>query len=121
MDDSIKCRFCILHQEGLVGNQCFCLLHLYNTPLQGILSTDLYKLYINPLLDRLETSGLGLKIGNISVSNTACADDIALISEIPDEAQTLVNMATDFAFMEGYQLLAHIVRQVVCRSCTGEA
>jgi hypothetical protein len=55
-------------------------------------------------LDRLETSGLGLKIGNISVSNTACADDIALISEIPDEAQTLVNMATDFAFMEGYQL-----------------
>ena len=70
----------------------------------GILSTDLYKLYINPLLDRLETSGLGLKIGNISVSNTACADDIALISEIPDEAQTLVNMATDFAFMEGYQL-----------------
>ena len=71
----------------------------------GILSTDLYKLYINPLLDRLEASGLGLKIGNISVSNTACADDIALIiSEIPVEAQTLVNMATDFAFMEGYQL-----------------
>ena len=69
-----------------------------------ILSTDLYKLYINPLLDRLETSGLGFKIGNISVSNTACADDIVLISEIPDEAQTLVNMATDFAFMEGYQL-----------------
>ena len=69
------------------------------------MSTDLYKLYINPLLDRLEASGLGLKIGNISVSNTACADDIALIiSEIPVEAQTLVNMATDFAFMEGYQL-----------------
>jgi hypothetical protein len=52
----------------------------------------------------LEASGLGLKIGNISVSNTACADDIALISKIPDEAQTLVNMITDFAFMEGYQL-----------------
>jgi hypothetical protein len=55
-------------------------------------------------LDRLETSGLGLKIGNISVSNTSCADEIVLISEIPDEAQTLVNMATDFAFMEGYKL-----------------
>ena len=55
-------------------------------------------------MDRLETSGLGLKIGNISVSNTARADDISLISETPDEAQTLVNMATDFAFMEGYQL-----------------
>jgi hypothetical protein len=55
-------------------------------------------------LDRLETSGLGLKIGNISVSNTACADDIAMISETPNEAQRLVNMVTDFAFMEGYQL-----------------
>ena len=68
------------------------------------MSTDLYKLCINPLLDRLETSRLGLEIGNISISNTACADDIALISEIPDEAQTLVNMATDFTFMEEYQL-----------------
>jgi hypothetical protein len=65
---------------------------------------DFCNLYINPFLDRLETSGLGLKIGNISVSNTSCADEIVLISEIPDEAQTLVNMATDFAFMEGYKL-----------------
>ena len=55
-------------------------------------------------MDRLETSRLGLKIGNISISNTACADDIALISETPNEAQRLVNMITDFAFMEGYQL-----------------
>jgi hypothetical protein len=61
---------------------------------------DFCNLYINPLLDRLETSGLGLKIGNISVSNTSCADEIVLISEIPDEAQTLVNMATDFTFMK---------------------
>ena len=68
------------------------------------LSTDLYNIFMNPLSDRLEASGLGLKIGNISVSNTACADDIALISKIPYEAQTLVNMITDFAFMEGYQL-----------------
>jgi hypothetical protein len=43
-----------------------------------ILSTDLYNIFMNPLSDRLEASGLGLKIGNISVSNTACADDIAL-------------------------------------------
>ena len=31
----------------------------------GILSTDLYKLYINPLLDRLQDVGIGLKIRNI--------------------------------------------------------
>jgi hypothetical protein len=44
----------------------------------GILSTDLYKLYINPLLDRLQDVGIGLKIGNINVNNTGCADNIAL-------------------------------------------
>jgi hypothetical protein len=42
----------------------------------GILSTDLYKLYINPLLDRLQDVGIGLKIGNINVNNTGCADDM---------------------------------------------
>ena len=31
-----------------------------------ILSTDLYKLYINPLLKRLEATNIGLRIGNIS-------------------------------------------------------
>jgi hypothetical protein len=36
----------------------------------GILSTDLYKLYINPLLDRLQDVEIGLKIGNINVNNT---------------------------------------------------
>jgi hypothetical protein len=47
---------------------------------EGILSTDLYKLYINPLLDPLQDVGIGLKIGNINVNNTGCADDIALLS-----------------------------------------
>ena len=48
----------------------------------GILSTDLYKLYINPLLDRLQDIGIGLKIGNINVNNTGCADDIAVLSSV---------------------------------------
>ncbi|CAC5378707.1 unnamed protein product [Mytilus coruscus] len=51
----------------------------------GILSTNLYKLYINQLLQLLtmyETTGAGYKVGNISVDSTACADDIALISSL---------------------------------------
>ena len=48
----------------------------------SILSTDLYKLYINPLLDRLQDIGIGLKIGNINVNNTGCADDIAVLSSV---------------------------------------
>ncbi|CAC5360197.1 unnamed protein product [Mytilus coruscus] len=51
-----------------------------------------------------ETTEAGYRIGNISVNSTACADDIALISEEPDQAQLLINMACDYAYMEGYQL-----------------
>jgi hypothetical protein len=56
---------------------------------QGILSTDLYKLYINPLLYRLQDVGIGLKIGNINVNNTGCADDIALLSTQLSDAQIM--------------------------------
>jgi hypothetical protein len=41
----------------------------------GILSTDLYKFYINPLLKRLEATNIELRIGNISTNSTACADN----------------------------------------------
>ena len=34
----------------------------------GILSADLYKMYVNPLLDRLNLTCLGAKIDNISVT-----------------------------------------------------
>jgi uncharacterized membrane-anchored protein len=67
---------------------------------EGILNTDLYKLYINPLLDRLQDVGIGLKIGNINVNNTGCADDIALLSTQLSDAQIMVNMALDFANRE---------------------
>jgi hypothetical protein len=58
-----------------------------------ILSTNLCKCYINQLLNMYETTGMGYIIGNISVNSTACADDIALISEEQDQAQILINMA----------------------------
>ncbi|CAC5401005.1 unnamed protein product [Mytilus coruscus] len=51
-----------------------------------------------------ETTGAGYKIGNISVNSTACADDIALISQDSIQAQILINMAYDYAYMEGYVL-----------------
>ena len=63
-----------------------------------------------------ETTGMGYRIGNIRVNSTscaddiarvnstACADDIALISEEQDQAQILINMAYDYAYMEGYEL-----------------
>jgi hypothetical protein len=70
----------------------------------GILSTDLYKLYINLLLTRVEATNIGLRIGNISTNSTASADDVALLSENPVHTQILINMAYDYAYMEGYEL-----------------
>ncbi|CAC5412369.1 unnamed protein product [Mytilus coruscus] len=70
----------------------------------GVLSTNLYKLYINQLLNMYVTTGAGYKIGNISVNSTACADDIALISQDSIQAQILINMSYDYAYMEGYEL-----------------
>jgi hypothetical protein len=49
----------------------------------GILSSDLYKVYINPLLNNLSDSYLGMKIGNVNCNASACADDVALMSIRP--------------------------------------
>jgi hypothetical protein len=51
----------------------------------------------------LQDVGIGLKIGNINVNNTGCADDIALLSTQLSDAQIMVNMALDFANLEGYE------------------
>ena len=47
---------------------------------------------------------IGLKIGNINVNNTGCADDIALLNTQLSDAQIMVNMALDSANLEGYEL-----------------
>ncbi|CAC5386525.1 unnamed protein product [Mytilus coruscus] len=70
----------------------------------GILSTDLYKVYVNPLLNRLQQSGLGCKIGNVLCNSTACADDIALLGKRPPDMQAQINISPDYAGMEGYKL-----------------
>jgi hypothetical protein len=60
--------------------------------------------YINPLLNFLDDSGLGGKIGNINVCAPTCADDVALIAYNPLDIQTMVDIAVDFSKREGYQL-----------------
>jgi hypothetical protein len=60
--------------------------------------------YINPLLDILSNSGLGIKIGNINCCAPTCADDVALISNNPLELQTMIDIVVDFSKREGYLL-----------------
>ncbi|CAC5416673.1 unnamed protein product [Mytilus coruscus] len=70
----------------------------------GTLSADLYKIYINTLLDILADSGHGGKIGSISCCAPTCADDLAILSNCPYETQILINMAFDFSKREAYLL-----------------
>jgi hypothetical protein len=44
------------------------------------ISTLLYKLYNQGVLDALQCAGLGFRIGPTFVGSPACADDVALIA-----------------------------------------
>ena len=70
----------------------------------GILSADLYKLYINDLLNRLQNSRVGGKIGHIDCSAPTCADDMTNLSNTPNDLQVLCNIAHDYSTMEQYML-----------------
>ncbi len=70
----------------------------------GVLSSDLYKVYVNDLLNRICESGLGASIGSIHCAAPTCADDITLMSTDPDELQLLLDMSHDYSCMEQYTL-----------------
>ena len=61
----------------------------------GILSTDLYKLYDNGLLDRLQLTGVGCQICEISCVVPGCAGDAAVLAENKRILQLLVDIAVD--------------------------
>ncbi|MCG8033052.1 MAG: endonuclease/exonuclease/phosphatase family protein, partial [Candidatus Thiodiazotropha taylori] len=65
----------------------------------GILSTDLYKLYGNRLLNRLTDLAIGAHIGETSCVAPTTADDMALVaSELT--VLRLVNTSVDYSLME---------------------
>ena len=63
----------------------------------GILSSGLFKVHINPLLDRLQDSNLGIKIGPIYCASSACAEDLTVGCKETSEGQTMVNETYDFS------------------------
>ena len=70
----------------------------------GILSADLYKLYVNQLLNRLEYNSTGGRIGDIVCNAPTCADDLSTLSDSERSLQVLCNIAYDYSVMEQYQL-----------------
>ena len=61
----------------------------------GVLNADLYKVYNNDQLDRLQNSGKGSCIGGIRMQAPACADDVTVLSKNTNDLQFLVNICDD--------------------------
>ena len=70
----------------------------------GLLSADLYKVYVNDLLKMLKDSDLGIKIGPLTLNAVACADDIALFADNPVALQILLNYAYHYSNLHRYLL-----------------
>ncbi len=69
-----------------------------------VLSTTLYKSYVNDLLLELEANSLGVKIGDIYVGCPTCADDIALLACSPDDLQVMLNVAYRYSNQHRYNI-----------------
>ncbi|MCW4346819.1 MAG: reverse transcriptase family protein [Candidatus Thiodiazotropha endolucinida] len=70
----------------------------------GILSTHLYKVYIDELLHILRSKRLGLKIGTTHIGNPTCADDVALLASSAEELQLMLQEAVRFARKNRYRI-----------------
>ena len=77
-----------------------------------ILSTRLYKICVQDLLEELEQNAIGYHLGNIYVGSPACADDIAFISSDKYEMQTMLNIVSRYA-KEHHYLIHPVKTQLV--------
>ena len=64
-----------------------------------IKSSDDYKIYINPLLDTVDSANLGIWLGPVNVGSSACADDEYLISDSQSKLQALLDIAAHYGDM----------------------
>ena len=70
----------------------------------GVLSTTLYKEYINPFLLDLERSNTGLTIGHVFIGSPTCADDVLLLSDSSSQLQVMLNEAYSYSQSNCYKL-----------------
>lgn len=77
----------------------------------GVLSTHLYKTYIDGLLMKVKEKGIGLRVGTEHMAISACADDVILMAETEDEIQQLVDMAYEYA--RAHQYILHPQKSVI--------
>ena len=68
----------------------------------GLLSAELYKLYVNYLLKMCKDSDLGIKIGSLTLNAVACADDVAVLTDNTAALQILLNYAYHYSNLHFY-------------------
>jgi hypothetical protein len=71
---------------------------------EGVLSTHLYKQYLNELLNDLENHNIGISIGNTYAGCPTCADDIVLLSLNNNEMQEMLDTVLDYARDHRFQI-----------------
>ncbi len=70
----------------------------------GIMSTGLYKSFLNPLLNCIQSENIGLKIGGIPLSTPTVADDVCLLAKDPGELQVMIDLCHDYSERNQYEL-----------------
>jgi hypothetical protein len=68
----------------------------------GVTSGNMWKVYENPLLLRLQASNTGLKVGTVYLGTVTIADDKALLDKTPSGLQMSLDAATHYANNERY-------------------
>ena len=86
----------------------------------GVISTRFYKVYVNGFMIELRMNSLGKWIGYIYVGCPACADDVLLITEDPEELQIMFAIAKSYSGCHRYVIHPQKT-QVVCKHCSSAA
>ncbi|VDI23737.1 Hypothetical predicted protein [Mytilus galloprovincialis] len=84
----------------------------------GILSTHLYKIFVQDLLLELERNSLGLNTGNIFVGTPTCADDMAFIETNRDNLQIMLNVSERYSKQHHYKIHPTKTKIVTCGKVT---
>ena len=70
----------------------------------GISSPDLYRMYVDPLLEEMKTNSLGAHIGTIYAGINVVADDFLFPSNHSDKLQVMLNVTKRYASERRYKI-----------------
>ena len=86
----------------------------------GIWSPTAYKHFLNPLLDSIVRSGVGLQIGSIYAGLVAVADDLLFLADKEEEMQCQLNVLEGYAGEERYTVSDTKTKYMIYNSSSKE-